>query len=43
MASLLFEACHTFDTVSYNYHTRETVGSADDAFDLDVLATEFKT
>ena len=40
--TLSWDACHTSDKVQYNYHTCETRGFADDAFDLKRLASEFK-
>ena len=41
MVSLSWDVCHTSDRVRYNYHTREICGFAENAFDLDILASEF--
>ena len=42
MVSLSWDACHTSDKGKYNYHISETCGFAGDAFDLGILASEFK-
>ena len=42
MFTLSWDACYTSDKVQYNYHTCDTCGFADDAFNLDILASEFE-
>ena len=42
MVSLKFDACHISDRVSFNFHTGEMVGFREDAFDIDILASELK-
>ena len=42
MVSLKFDACHISDRVLFNFYTDELVGFTEDAFGIDILASEFK-
>ena len=42
MVSLSWDVCHTSDKVQYNYYNWETCEFTDDAFNLDILASDFK-